>query len=192
MGIRRCAATAGALTVGLAAGWAAPAQATIYDHEKLSFSESAEEELCGLAVRRDSTAKGTIRVRTGKGRFDQAFFGSASIRFTDTFTNLETQASFSISGTGVFGKDIKATPLGGDVFEFKVQDSGTIVVRDGDGRVVLRDAGSWVTLIEFDTLGDSAPGGEIIDEVLGRVSGPHPGLEMDDDAFCAMVEDLIG
>jgi hypothetical protein len=192
MGIRRCAATAGAMTALLATGWAAPAQATIYERENFRFSESVEEELCGIAVRRDTTARGTLRVRTGKGDLDQAFFGSASVRFTDTFTNLETTASFSISGTGVFGKDIKATPLGDGIFAFKVQDSGTVVVRDGDGRVVLRGAGSWWSTIVFDSLGDSAPGGEVISETLGRVNGPHPGLEMDDDEFCAMVEDLIG
>jgi hypothetical protein len=107
MGIRRCAATAGAMTALLATGWAAPAQATIYERENFRFSESVEEELCGIAVRRDTTARGTLRVRTGKGDLDQAFFGSASVRFTDTFTNLETTASFSISGTGVFGKDIR-------------------------------------------------------------------------------------
>lgn len=192
MGIRRCAATAGAMTALFVTGWAVPAQATLYEHEKFTDSESVEEDLCGIAVRRDSTVKANLRIRTGKGALDQAFFGSATLRFTDTFTNLETTASFSITGIGVFGKDIKATPLGDDIFAFKVQDSGTVVVRDGDGRAVLRDAGSWWTTIVFDTLGDSAPGGEIISETLGRVNGPHPGLEMDDDEFCAMVEDLIG
>jgi hypothetical protein len=103
----------------------------------------------------------------------------------------ERCASFSISGTGVLGKDIKATPLGDGIVAFKVQDSGTFVVRDGDGRVVLRDAGSWWSTIVFDSLGDSAPGGEMTSETLGRVNGPHPGLDMDDE-FCAMVEDLIG
>ena len=88
--------------------------------------------------------------------------------------------------------DVKATPLGGNVFEFKFRESGTVVVRDMAGNVVLRDAGAtWITIV-FDTLGDSMPGGEILDETVDRVSGPHPLFEKDEAAFCDMVHDLIG
>jgi hypothetical protein len=44
----------------------------------------------------------------------------------------------------------------------------------------------------FDTLGDSQPGGVVLAETVDRVSGPHPLFEMDEDAFCDRVHDLIG
>ena len=88
--------------------------------------------------------------------------------------------------------DVRATALGDDIFEFMVRESGILVVRDMDGNVVLRDTGAIWTLQVFDTLGDSQPGGESLDESVIRVSGPHPGFEQDEDAFCAKVHDLIG
>jgi hypothetical protein len=191
MGFRRYVATAGALAIMVVMAGAVPAQATIFDKGHFSFQDSVEEDLCGIAVRHDITASGHFRNRTGKGDLDQAFFGQASFEFTDTFTNLATDASFSIEGR-LTGMDVKATPLGGNVFEFEFRESGTVVVRDMDGNVVLRDAGTtWITIV-FDTLGDSRPGGEVLDETVDRVSGPHPLFEMDEAAFCDMVHDLIG
>ena len=43
--------------------------------------------------------------------------------------------------------------------------------------------------ILFDTLGDDTRGGVVLDV---RISGPHPELDMDEDAFRAVVQDLIG
>jgi hypothetical protein len=170
---------------------AAPANATVFNKAHFSFEESLEEDLCGIAVRIDSIGSGHFRNRTGKGELDQAFFGQSSFEFTDTFTNLATGTSFSIGGH-LTGMDVKATPLGGNVFEFKFRESGTVVVRDMDGNVVLREAGAiWITVV-FDTLGDSMPGGEVLDETVDRVSGPHPLLDMDEAAFCDIVHDLIG
>jgi hypothetical protein len=88
--------------------------------------------------------------------------------------------------------DVKATPLGDNVFEFKFREAGMGVVRDMDGNVVLRDRGAIWMRIVFDTLGDSEPGGETLDESVIRVNGPHPGFEQDEEAFCATVHDLIG
>jgi hypothetical protein len=82
-----------------------------------------------------------LRTRAGKGELDQAFFGQSSSEFTDTFTNLATGASLSIGGR-LIGMDVKATPLGGNVFEFKFRESGMVVVRDMVGKVVLREAGA--------------------------------------------------
>ena len=176
---------------GLALAGAVPAQATIFERGTFSFEESVEEDLCGIAVRHDDVATGKFRNRTGKGDLDQAFFGKVNLEFTDTFTNLATGAHFAIAGH-VVNKDVKATPLGGTVFEFKVRESGPVVVRDMNGNTVLRDRGAiWFTVV-FDTLGDSQPGGELLAETVDRVSGPHPLFEMDDTAFCDMVHDLIG
>jgi len=191
MGFRRSVALPAVLAMMVVMVGAVPAHATDFDSGHFSFEESVEEDLCGIEVRRDTVASGHFRDRTGKGDLDQAFFGQASFKFTDTFTNLATDASFSIEGK-LTSMDVKATPLGGNVFEFRFRESGTIVVRDMAGDVVLRDRGAiWVTIV-FDTLGDSMPGGEVLDETVDRVSGPHPLFDMDEAAFCDMVHDLIG
>ena len=192
MGFKQYVATAGALAVMVVMACAVPAQATIFERGTFSFQESVDEDLCGIAVRRDTTVSGKFRTRTGKGDLDQAFFGMLNVEFSDTFTNLATGAFFTIEGKSLANKDVKATPIGGNVFEFKVLEAGTTVVRDVDGNVVLRDAGSFWRTILFDTLGDSQPGGDVLDETITRVNGPHPGLDMDDAAFCDMVHDLVG
>lgn len=193
MRIGRYLATAGALAMLVVLAGAAPAQSTIYERGTFSFEESVEEDLCGIAVRRDSAFSVNFRVRTGKGELDQAFFGGEVFEGSDTFTNLATGAFFTIEGHGTF-RDVRATPVGGNVFEFKILVSGPInVVRDMQGNVVLRDRGAiWQTFL-LDTLGDSQPGGELLAESLDRVSGPHPLFpDMDEAAFCDMVHDLIG
>jgi hypothetical protein len=60
------------------------------------------------------------------------------------------------------------------------------------GAVLLRDRGVIRTTILFDTLGDDTPGGVTLEELDVSVAGPHPGFFMDDDAFCGLVQDLIG
>jgi len=189
MGFRRYLALPAVLAMLVVMAGAVPAHATIFSKDHFTFQDSFEEDVCGIAVRHDITASGHFRTRTGKGELDQAFFGQSSVEFTDTFTNLATGASFSIEGR-LTGMDVKATPLGGNVFEFKFRESGTVVVRDMDGNVVLREAGAIWTTVVFDTLGDSMPGGDVLDETVFRVSGPHP--LFDGAAFCDMVHDLIG
>jgi hypothetical protein len=46
--------------------------------------------------------------------------------------------------------------------------------------------------ILFDTLGDDTRGGVVLEVIDVRISGPHPELDMDEDAFRAVVQDLIG
>lgn len=191
MGLRRSVGLAAVLAMLVVMVGAAPAPATVFNKDHFTFQDSFEEDLCGIAVRHDIDVSGHFRNRTGKGDLDQAFFGLSTFEATDTFTNLATGASFSIEAR-LTGMDVKATPLGGNVFEFKFRESGTVVVRDMDGNVVLREAGAIWRLVVFDTLGDSMPGGEVLDETVLRVSGPHPLFEMDEAAFCNMVHDLIG
>ncbi len=190
MGFRRYVMP-GVLTLLVAAAGAVPAQAAVFDKGNFRFEDSQTEDICGLEVRHDFVVSGHFRSRTGKGDLDQAFFGQSSERFTDTFTNLANGAWFTVDGRATT-MDVKATPLGDDVFEFLFREAGTVVVRDMDGNVVLRDSGAIWTLQVFDTLGDSEPGGESLDETVIRVSGPHPGFEQDEETFCATVNDLIG
>ena len=192
MGRRRCAAGAGTLVMLVLMAGAVPAQATIADRGGFSDVESVVEEFCGLEVRHDSVFSVKFRARTGKGDLDQAFFGMDRYRATDTFTNLATGAFYTIEHKGIF-KDVRATRVDGNVFEFTILEAGTpAVLRDMNGNVVLRDRGAiWWTWV-FDTLGDSEPGGDLLKETVDRVSGPHPMFELDEDAVCASVHDLIG
>jgi hypothetical protein len=191
MGFRRHVAMPAVLMSMAVAGAVAPAQATVFEKGHFTFEESNTEDLCGIEVRHDFAISGHFRTRTGKRDLDQAFFGQSSSHITDTFTNLATEAFFTVEAT-LTEMDVKATPLGGNLFEFEFREAGMGVVRDMDGNVVLRDRGViWMRQV-FDTLGDSRPGGEIKDESVIRVSGPHPGFEQDDEAFCAAVHDLIG
>jgi len=65
-------------------------------------------------------------------------------------------------------------------------------IRDKSGKVVLRDVGLIETSYVFDTLGDSTPGGVLLEEPkVVRVVGPHPGFE-DTFDFCALADELIG
>jgi hypothetical protein len=191
MGFRRYVAMPAVLATMVVTAAVAPAQATVFDKGPFTFEDSHTEDLCGIAVRHDFAISGHFRNRTGKGDLDQAFFGQSSVRITDKFTNLATGAFFT-NEARITGMDVKATPLGGNVFEFEYRESGNGVVRDMAGNVVLRDRGAIWTRVVFDTLGDSEPGGEILDESVIRVSGPHPGFEQDEEAFCAKVHDLIG
>src|SRR5215212_7915948 len=155
MGFWRYVATAGALAILVVMAGAVPAQATVFDHGTFTFEENdVKEQVCGIAVVRDTVARGEFRTRTGKGELDQAFFSHQSVKFTDTYTNPATGETFSVDG--IFNQmDVKATPLGGNIFEFKFRDSGITVVRDADGNVAARDPGTiWFTIV-FDTLGDS-------------------------------------
>lgn len=191
MGFRRHVAMPAVLMTVAVMAAAAPAQATVFDQGYFTFEESNTEDLCGLEVRHDFAINGHFRTRTGKRDLDQAFFGKLSAHITDTFTNLATEAFFTVEAR-LTEMDLKATPLGGDLFEFEFREAGMGVVRDMDGDVVLRDRGViWMRQV-FDTLGDSQPGGNILDESVIRVSGPHPGFEQDDETFCAAVHELIG
>jgi hypothetical protein len=61
-----------------------------------------------------------------------------------------------------------------------------------EGRIVLRDRGAIWRTVKFDTLGDSEPGGEFLEETVDRVSGPHPLFDADEETLCALTHDLIG
>ena len=147
MGFRRHVMP-GVLTLLVAAAGAVPAQAAVFDKGNFTFEDSQTEDMCGLEVRHDFVVSGHFRSRTGKGDLDQAFFGLSSERFTDTFTNLANGAFFTVVGRATI-MDVKATPLGDDVFEFTYREAGNVVVRDMDGNVVLQDTGAIWTLQVF-------------------------------------------
>jgi hypothetical protein len=104
-------------------------------------------------------------------------------------TNPETGAFMVVRGQFLF-REFTARQVSGDIWEFTAHEVGQpFVVEDSDGNVVLRDRGRVTFRAVLDTLGDSQPGGILLEEEITGVHGPHPGLSTD---FCAIATDLIG
>jgi hypothetical protein len=101
-----------------------------------------------------------------------------------------TGAYVTIRGHGVY-KEIQPRELGGGMFTYVEHNVGTFVMRDASGTVLLSEAGRIAFTFLFDSLSDSAPGGEQISATLLRVSGPHPEFRGDID-FCALLDAAIG
>lgn len=191
MSRRLLAAAALAAACGSIALAAAPAQATLYERFSFTFEDSVEEDVCGIDVRIDTVGRGSNVIRYVNDGLGQAFVGHGTLKVSDTFTNLATGESFTIEARIREG-DLTGEQVEGDVYEFTLTRAGMDRVLDGDGNVVLRDSGVLRVTYLFDTLGDGQPGGEFLDELSLSVSGPHPLFELDEDAFCAMVHELIG
>jgi hypothetical protein len=182
------------LGVSLLTAWsAAPARATVVDRGTFAGSESdVPEEVCGIALVRDSTFSGSFRLRVDKQSLGQAFFQRTSFEFRDVFTNPANGRSMTFEGKSL-SNEITATQVAGDVYAFTVVEAGQpFTVRDSTGGIVLRDRGVIRHRVLFDTLGDGTPGGVTLDDEIVGVGGPHPGLEQSEEEFCAMVAALVG
>jgi hypothetical protein len=167
------------------------ALSTVVDRGTFAGSDTGvAEDLCGIAVLRDSTFSGSFRTRADKG--GQAFFQHTNLEYRDVFRNPANGRSLSFEGKFVIN-EITATRVAGNVYEFTVIEAGKpFTVRDASGRVVLRESGVIRHRLVFDTLGDGTPGGVQLEDEIVAVGGPHPGLEQTEEEFCAMVDALIG
>jgi hypothetical protein len=184
---RRCGALAGVLAVMLAG--VSTAQAEVIREEPFSVDYADTFELCGIMVRVEGTFSSTVHFRVGKGKVSSAFFVHERYRYSDTVTNLLTGKFFSTEGKGLV-HDLVATHVEGNVFRFSTIEAGqTFAIRDSSGRLVLHDRGVIRTEVLFDTRGDAVPGGDEIEVISSRVSGPHPSF--DEASFCATIQRLL-
>ena len=166
-----------------------PAGATVIDQEHYSFTEEFTDTDCGFTLNVVSTHYGQALLRVDKT--GQAFLAKDTFHFRDVVTNPDTGQSFVVRGHGLF-HDIKATLVEGTIYEFVAVEAGQpFVIEDSDGNVVLRDRGVIRHTYLFDTLGDSQPGGEFIEETQSVVHGPHPGFG-EDSPFCEIAAELTG
>ena len=169
--------------------WAAPAGATVVDkgHYSGSYSESFDD--CGFEVVVEGTGSGHYRIRAGKRDTDTAFFLNDNYSYAETLTNPATGAFVTITAQAVFN-EIRATPIGGSVFQFDAVEAGQpFTVYDADGNLVVRERGVIVHHVLFDTEGDDVPGGIEIEYLGADVHGPHPAF---DTEFCDVITPLIG
>ncbi len=178
----------GVVTAALVAG-GAPAGATVIEREHYSGTNEFTDTGCGFTLNVVSTFYGQSLLRVDKT--GQAFLVKDTFHFRDVVTNPDTGQWFVVRGHGLF-HDIKATQVEGTIYEFKAVEAGQpFVIEDSEGNVIVRDRGVIRHTYLFDTLGDSEPGGEFIEETETVVHGPHPGFA-DDFPFCEIAAELTG
>jgi hypothetical protein len=168
----------------------APVLAKPLDNGTFSGTDSGTE--CGTYAR-ESTFSGRFMIKDATSATNgQFFYFENRVEYADVITNPETGAYFTVTGSSLF-KESHARLVEGTVFTYNTIEVGQpFVVTDMAGKVVLRDVGLIEVSYVFDSLGDGAPGGPLVEEPqLVRVAGPHPGFE-DTFDFCALADQLIG
>lgn len=193
MQARRALSVVGVLVAVLAVG-VSPAQATIFERWNdvdvpyaSGVPDFPDPTICGITVHIEGTFSSKGHLRTGKGRFDEAFFGYDNYSSTETWT--ANGRSVTVTANGSF-REVKAVPLGGNLFEFISVEAGQpFRLFDADGNLVLRDRGAIRFDAVFDVLGDGVPSATLVEEFEPRVSGPHPGF--DDETLCPVLVPLL-
>ncbi len=172
------------LTAALvAAALTTPAEATVVDKGRFSDEAYGFGYACGFPVEVTGVASGNYRLREGR---DGTFFSVDRVTYHEVHTNTETGEWFVVHGRFV-NNETRARHVSGSLYEFDVVKAGQIaVIEDSDGNVVYRDRGALRRKILFDTGGDAEPGGEFVDLVDLRLSGPHPSF----GRMCEVAEEL--
>ena len=178
-------------TVAALVAMAVPAQATVQDHVHYSDSFSDDFTECGFSLHLEGVASGNARIRVGKGVLDTAYFGLNNYEYTVKITNTANGRFFTEWGDAII-LDVSATHVEGSIFQFTTVESGRPYnLSDASGNVLVRDRGSIRSTYLFDTEGDHTPGGVFLELIEERVSGPHPGFFMSEEAYCALVTPLL-
>jgi hypothetical protein len=176
----------------VAAGGMLPAQAAPVDSGDFEFTNTNSFSGCGFAVDVEERIWGTFVVKDSTPRTNGQFFmARQKINGLVTFTNRETKDFFTAEWRTSF-TELPATPSDDDpdIVTYRTHETGVWqVLRDSSGKVRYRDTGNVVVEYTFDTLGDSAPGGELLSEGVVRTSGRFDTFDAD---FCVAVRDLIG
>lgn len=186
------ALVAGALGAAFTVGLAAPAQAGILESGSWTFEQSFTFDDCGFEVAVEERFDGSYTVKDSNPRTDGQYFRlQQRIAFFGTFTNTETEDFFTIEFLQNVN-ELPATLVGDDgrTVTYRTHEAGVWdMFRDSSGKVRYLSAGNVVFEYVFDTLGDSEPGGETLDQTLVRLAGTFPTFDAD---FCAIASDLIG
>jgi hypothetical protein len=141
-----------------------------------------EPNFCGIAVHVEVEFSGVSHILPVHGSDGQAYFAFDNYEFREVISTAD--GSISTHGNGVFHEQ-HATHIDGNVWEFAFIDAGTFRVYDSDGNLLLRATGVFKASEQFDTLGDSQPGGVPVPNTFEVIL--DKGQKVDDDAFCAAV-----
>ena len=151
--------------MAFAGGVSARAEAAAVQRTPYSGSDQFTDDSCGYPTAVAATFSGRVGVRAGTGPDAGYFFFTNNYSFREVHTDPATGRWFVIRGNGQF-KDVKAKPVGGNVFEVTSKNSGQpLVVEDSTGKVVLRFAG--VVTYRYTVDADS--------NTYCRLSGRDPG-----------------
>jgi dienelactone hydrolase len=171
----------------LMVGVSARANAGVIERTPYSGSDLWMDDSCGYRTDVAATFSGRLTIRTGTGPTTSVFFVTDNYTFREVHTDPATGRWFVIRGNGQF-KDVKAKPVGGNVFEVTSKDAGQpFVVEDSTGAVWYRAAGVVTFRYLFDTGGDTIPGGEFVDFLGVTVAGHDPQASV-----CSAAGSLIG
>jgi hypothetical protein len=177
-----------ALAVALTTVAAAAAQAAVVDKGRFVDESYGFAYDCGFPVEVTGVASGNFRLREGTGNDATAFFSLDRVSYREIHTNPQTGAWFSVSGHFA-NNEVSATRVEGSLFTFRIIKAGPVaVIEDSDGNLVSKDRGVIRQTILFDTGGDQEPGGQFVDLVDLRLSGPHPTF----GRRCDVASELIG
>jgi hypothetical protein len=176
---------------------AAPAQALhpggdVYSREHYNVPYKFKEDECkSLPYTVTGRARGYEVLYNVPGSHGQAFLDDNRSHYREVWTNPANGRKAYVSGESRF-RELTAEHLHGDVWRFRAVTSGApLVVKNDHGRVVLAEWGALTLDTTYDTLGDSQPGGDILDEVVVRKQGHWPTWERDFD-FCHLVHRVLG
>lgn len=165
----------------------APASAAGAPYENFTYSGSDEftYDDCGTTLHESITFSGHVLTKPVGDSDGEAYLAHHNYRYESLVTNLETGRSFVWSRTGTF-KEIHATHLGGNLWEFTWHDAGVpLRITDLDGNVLAFERGVVQGSGVFDTLGDGQPGGEFVSEEEPVFRGKFATGDM---SFCDFVE----
>jgi hypothetical protein len=161
----------------------------VFDKGSYDDTYRYTDEECGFPVVVNGRRFGYHVIRTVPGSDGQAFLLDDQYAFREILRNPETDKWMKVWGIGHL-EERSARHIEGDVWEFIAVETGTpLVIENSRGRIILRDHGTIRHRTVFDTLGDSQPGGELVEHHTTVVAGSFPSLTRD---FCSIVDRLLG
>jgi dienelactone hydrolase len=175
-------ALAAVVAVPLVAGVSARAEAAVVEWTPYSVSDQVTDDSCGYPMAVAVTFSGRVGVRAGTGPDAGFFFFTDNYSVREVHTDPATGQWFVVRANGQF-KEVKATPVGGNVFEVTAKDSGQrFIMEDSTGKVVLRSAG----LVTFRYTVD-AGSNTIVD-----FQGATPAGHVPDTSACSAAGSILG
>ena len=178
-------------TVGAGPGQAQQPRGHVYSSGPYNVPYKFKDKDCkGLTFEVKGRVKGFDVIYNVPGSHGQAFLDDNRSRYREVWTNPANGRKAYVSGKSRF-REVKATHLKGDVWRFRSLTSGApLVVKNDKGRTVLAEWGVLKLDTTYDTLGDSQPGGEVLDETVVSKRGHWPTWEPDFE-FCDIVHKVL-
>jgi hypothetical protein len=167
---RLIAGAAGASLMILATASAAPADAPV-ERFRFSGTERGADEVCGLPIAYESTFSGFTSVRPAPGS-DEAFLAHQNYQFEDVVVldddDPDTTELVRIEAKLNFREQraVLLDPDDPNVYVFTAVEAGTFRMYGTDGNLISQTPGNVKITQVFDTEGDGAPGGIVLDETV--------------------------